>query len=133
MKACVSHPPIIFAVIKSRSTAALLQYVASTLSAQISSSPFVPFLFSFIPSVDSLLALSNARSVWSEDTTFPPAGCGRIASDAGLMSNGSGRVRENSTRLDSEAYTDLLQVDEANGEAAQKEVGGRGGLDRGCL
>lgn len=49
------------------------------------------------------------------------------------MSDGSGRLRKTSTSPDSEAYTDLLQEDEANGEAAQKEVGCRGGLDRGCL
>lgn len=49
------------------------------------------------------------------------------------MANGSGRVRKTSPSPDSGAYTDLLQEDEAKGEAAQKEVGCRGGLDRGCL
>lgn len=94
------------------------------------------------PFISSLSRLSSsskpAPMARSEDTTFLTNGCVCICIvlDTGSTSSTPGHLIKTSTRRDSEAnsYTHIfVQEDEESGEATQKEVGCRGGLDRGCL
>lgn len=139
MKACVSLSQSYSLFLKTRVQRqeaqlpfimALLQHVASTLSRQISSSPFA------LPFPQLTCFLHNATLAWCKDTTFLTASCvcgDCIMLDTGSMSITPGHLRKSSTGPDSEANAQLLQEDEEHREATQKEVGCRGGLVRGCL